>query len=280
MNDILKALQAIDAAEAKTILTESTTECGGDITSVPVQNTGNPVTLSVNFNASGADHVTELLSLLKNAGVEPATVAPVDTSMIPGDGIDSLTKAMASKHSTDKDNESYKNEPDEMYQDHNYMTKDLSGGINGEKRMYRPAAGGDNPIAIDESGFDPDVVRALQSIRDIGELKSSAIDIIKHTQMNQKKKMSLMRNIQNSRTADNVHHALWNAILGKDNLHAIGSTWNKRHESTDMTAESIKDRLMRALDEAKSKLDFFDIDKDGGLTEPMKTAIKNKNKKR
>jgi hypothetical protein len=45
--------------------------------------------------------------------------------------------------------ESYANEPDEKYDDHNTMVKDLSGGINGQKKMYKPAAKGDNPMAVE-----------------------------------------------------------------------------------------------------------------------------------
>lgn len=45
--------------------------------------------------------------------------------------------------------EDYINEPEEEYQDHKYMTKDLSGGINRQKKMYKPAAKGDNPMAVE-----------------------------------------------------------------------------------------------------------------------------------
>jgi hypothetical protein len=210
MNDILKALRAIDAAESKKTLNESAVAECGDMPPAPAQNTGSPVTVSVNFNASGAEHVSELLGLLKNAGVEssPVSSMSMDNPMIPGQDHDDddtdirngMMGAMAggsagtkigsavSNIMTDDEMESFVNEPDEKYQDHNYMTKDLSGGINREKRMHKPAAGGDNPMAV----------------------------------------------------------------------------------------ESIKDRLMKALDEAKSKPDFLDVDKDGDRKEPMKKALKDK----
>ena len=88
-------------------------------------------------------------------------------------------------------NEEWANEPDEDYRDTEFMTKDLSGGINGQKKMYKPAAKGDNPMAV----------------------------------------------------------------------------------------ESIKARLLRALDEAMSKPDFLDMDKDGDKKEPMKKAVADKKKK-
>ena len=45
--------------------------------------------------------------------------------------------------------EGYDNEPDPEYQDHKYMAKDLSGGINREKKAYAAAQDGDNAIAVE-----------------------------------------------------------------------------------------------------------------------------------
>jgi hypothetical protein len=44
----------------------------------------------------------------------------------------------------------YDNSPEEDYKDHNYMTKDLSGGINREKKAYAAAQDGDNAMAVEE----------------------------------------------------------------------------------------------------------------------------------
>jgi hypothetical protein len=84
----------------------------------------------------------------------------------------------------------WENEPDEQRKDHNYMTKELSGGLNREKKMYKKAQDGDNAMAV----------------------------------------------------------------------------------------ESIKSRLMKALEEAKDKPDFLDVDKDKDKKEPMKKALKDKAK--
>lgn len=45
------------------------------------------------------------------------------------------------------------------------------------------------------------------------------------------------------------------------------------------TPESIKEQLMKALAEKKAKPDFLDVDKDGDKKEPMKKALKDKEKK-
>ena len=47
-----------------------------------------------------------------------------------------------------EDESDYSNSPDEKYQDTKYMTKDLSGGLNGPKKSYPKVAGGDNPMAL------------------------------------------------------------------------------------------------------------------------------------
>jgi hypothetical protein len=88
--------------------------------------------------------------------------------------------------------EGYDNEPDEEYQDTNYMTKDLAGGLNREKKSYKAAQSGDNAMAV----------------------------------------------------------------------------------------ETIKAQLLRALNEKKAKPDFLDADKDGDKKEPMKKAIKDKKSKK
>ena len=46
-------------------------------------------------------------------------------------------------------NEEYSNEPDEEYRDTQYMTKDISGGINREKNAYKAVQRGDNAMAVE-----------------------------------------------------------------------------------------------------------------------------------
>jgi len=45
--------------------------------------------------------------------------------------------------------EGYDNEPDEDYQDTEYMTKDISGGLNRQKKQYAKAQDGDNAMAVE-----------------------------------------------------------------------------------------------------------------------------------
>ena len=50
---------------------------------------------------------------------------------------------------TGEETEGYDNEPDPEYQDHEYMTRDLSGGLNREKKAYAKAQDGDNAMAVE-----------------------------------------------------------------------------------------------------------------------------------
>jgi len=56
---------------------------------------------------------------------------------------------MASADHESEWDEGYDNEPDADYQDTEYMTKDLSGGMNRRKKSYADAEDGDNPMAVE-----------------------------------------------------------------------------------------------------------------------------------
>jgi hypothetical protein len=199
MNDILKTLKMIDSIESKNTLTESTvTECGdmGGMGATAPQNPGNPVTASITLNASGMDNVADLMKLIQNAGLQPqgpasAPTLPMRTDMeqlrdkmvglegpvsapkeqyfdvddVTGGGDDIHSK----KHPADirmkdagslADNiEEWENEPEEEYGDHTNLIKTLSGGINRQKKMYKPAAKGDNPMAVE--GIKSQLLKAL-----------------------------------------------------------------------------------------------------------------------
>jgi hypothetical protein len=156
MSDIKKLIQAMDAIESKKTLTESAVlECGG-MPAPAVENPGNPVTVSVNFNASGKDNVADLLGMLKNAGLQAqgsAMPAPMPMRMDIEkfrDVVDTGDKPSPMAQAIQKSGmEEWENEPDEQYSDHKLMTKDLSGGINRPKKMFKPAAKGDNPMAVE-----------------------------------------------------------------------------------------------------------------------------------
>jgi hypothetical protein len=265
MKNLIQRMTDIENATKKPLMED----CGMGMT--PPVNQGTPVSINVSLNASGKEHVQDLIDMMKNAGLGGAqAVAPAmmpmrmdmekfrDTVDAPkalpapeglgeefSDELDDFVNGNRSNFEVDEYSddwdaaseefiarvkkaghkvtevndeaspvivamsgeepvawydfentvgfikpvgESYANEPDEAYGDTQYMTKDLSGGINREKKMFKPAAKGDNPMAV----------------------------------------------------------------------------------------ENIKEKLYALLAEKKAKPDFLDMDKDGDKKEPMKKAVADK----
>ena len=141
--------------------------------------------MNVSMTADNASEVADLMALLKNAGMPDAS--PVsDMPMMPSkelptphdhehgghDDMKSMIKLMGDDDAacgedcdcdscaTDEDSSSeeydaivdeWDNSPEEEYKDHQHMTKDLSGGINREKKAYAKAQDGDNAMAVENS---------------------------------------------------------------------------------------------------------------------------------
>ena len=141
-------------------------ECGMDEGGMPASlpapemDRGNPVTLNVSMNASGKEHVADLLDMMKNAGLGDAK--PAADAMLPmrmdmerlrgmmdEPGVEDPNEEMEPVEDEIDTEEGYDNEPDPEYQDHEYMTKDLSGGLNREKKAYAAAQDGDNAMAVE-----------------------------------------------------------------------------------------------------------------------------------
>ena len=224
--DLKNLIQTMDNLDKSENLTESVYEQG--------MNPGAPVSMNVSLNASGKEHVADLIGMMKNAGLgapegDAAPIGSMRNDMedfrdmvdgpfddkghehfgtdkdvddpeepgqdaVPGDDdseegfvggaigaaagkaggaalggaiggpvgaalgstVGQIATTMGGAHIGDKmtddadpEIEGYSNEPDEEYRDHKYMTKDLSGGINREKKMYKKASDGDNPMAVE-----------------------------------------------------------------------------------------------------------------------------------
>ena len=151
MKTILESIQAVD-------------ECGSMVDEGPMpampapeMDKGNPVTVNVNMNASGKEHVADLLDMMKNAGLGGAAPA-ADKMLSPRQDMERLSAMMGEPGDEPEMEEvedeievegDYANEPDEKYDDHEVMTKDLSGGINREKKSYKAAQRGDNAMATE-----------------------------------------------------------------------------------------------------------------------------------
>ena len=123
--------------------------------------------MNISINGDSAAEVAELAGILKNAGMPNAE--PVSDIMAPPtdhghmDGHDDMVSKMRLMDEPAPDDspcgmdeegveeDSWDNSPDEAYADTQTMTKDLSGGLNRQKKSYPKVADGDNPMAVETS---------------------------------------------------------------------------------------------------------------------------------
>jgi len=142
--------------------------------------------MNISINGDSAAEVAELAGILKNAGMpnaapvsdilprpgeKPAMAIDSPVRSVPGgaafdldyDGHDDMVSKMKMMDEPAPDDspcgmgeegveeDSWDNSPDETYADTQTMTKDLSGGLNREKKSYPAAQDGDNPMAVENS---------------------------------------------------------------------------------------------------------------------------------
>jgi hypothetical protein len=155
---------AKDVNDMNTIL-ESIQECGSPMMAgqeMPMASeAGQPVTVSI--TASGKDNVSDLIAMMQDAaGITQMGPAVTDEpKMLPTpDGDKDMDMAamrdiiIGPDQEDEVEEDGYDNAPDPEYKDHHYMTKDLSGGLNREKKAYKATQDGDNPMAVEDDSND------------------------------------------------------------------------------------------------------------------------------
>ena len=138
--------------------------------------------MSINMSGETADDVARLVQIMRDGGAPDAgamkpdmmppmgppdmgkmrdlvkLAPPMDMDGMDGPpdmpdmdkGKDGKDTIMGMDMEDDVEEAGYDNSPEEDYKDHQYMTKDLSGGINREKKAYAAAQDGDNAMAVEE----------------------------------------------------------------------------------------------------------------------------------
>jgi len=161
----------------------------------PEVDKGNPVTVNVSMNASGKEHVEDLLAMMRNAGLggaEPVSAKTLSPRMDmerlsaimdkPSD-MDDLKPGMQDEpcpkcgkmhmgmsscnDSIENDDESveeYDNEPDEQYG----SVDDVIGSgddLHRTKKAYKATQDGDNPMAVEDeqNTLEQEIFNTLQS---------------------------------------------------------------------------------------------------------------------
>jgi len=158
-----KASASADAGSMKAILESFAAVEGGcgDPMPTPMPEP-DKVRMNVNISAEGKDGIDDLLNIMKSAGMSDA--APVSQDMMPmiKSKNDDMTKYLAAMDDPEMaEEEEWDNAPEEEYSDHEYMIKDLAGGLNKEKKAYKSAQRGDNAMAA-EASIKEQLLQALE----------------------------------------------------------------------------------------------------------------------
>ena len=109
---------------------------------------------SVTMSGDSADEVARLAKLM-NGSDEPQTAAYQGPPDMPPKEPTVVTPRVMDDIETGEEQpveeDDWDNSPEPSYDDHHKMTKDLSGGLNRQKKSYPPTNGGDNPMALENS---------------------------------------------------------------------------------------------------------------------------------
>ena len=222
----------------------------------PEMDKGNPVTMNVSMNASGKEHVEDLIDMMKNAGMDAKEVShdhmPMRMDMErlrdlvdePGEQDESIqeggTKAVIDMIANAED-------PSQMVMD--LIAKGGPEGkfLYGELEQLAVEAG----KTFNDGETDPEeLVPELLANMGIEEGYDNEPDI---------------------RYGDTQ-----DAIPDGNDLNRKKKAYAKAQDGDNaMAVEAIKATLMKALAEKKGKPDFLDLDKDGDKKEPMKKAAKD-----
>ena len=231
---------------------------------------GNPVTMNVSLNASGKEHVEDLINMMKNAGMNDAKEVSAD--MMP----------------MRMDMERLRDIVDEPKED----VEVEEGGMKDQliQAMEKIAADGDLLHKAMRGAMGPDVQSYLQDMYDDVAVDNGLHPDDDHDEIEEKMLDQIeadygMQEWANSPEGvegdeDYRDQDYMTNMMG-DDLHKKKKAYKAAQDGDNaMAVESIKEQLLKALAEKKAKPDFLDMDKDGDKKEPMKKAIKDKESKK
>ena len=259
----------------------------------PEMDKGNPVTVNVSMNASGKEHVADLLDMMKNAGLGDAAPA-ADAMMSPRMDMERLSGIMGS--------------PEHDHDDDDKMKLPSLGDLDGgEDEAYAneitdPMDDAETALAADiEDPMDDEDEEDLAADMDMDDEEAETEDMsgegsytikVKGKDMDSQNELARIASLSGvaapqemeteasgdyENEPDEQYSDLSAVIPDGDDLHKK----KKTHPATaggdnPMAIENIKAALYAALTEKKAKPDFLDVDKDGDKKEPMKKALKDK----
>lgn len=168
MSNISRILQLAGTNKKPLNESQSLEECPPMDSAAMPTGEGSPVTMNVNLSASGKDHVNDLLSMMKAAGLDsaepvsaksisqipdmdPSTMQDPESSMSDPEEpeMGDYIRMISQEAEDDGGFEDATTEPDEDYSD---IRASIPSGddLSRSKKPYPPTDGGDNPMALEQ----------------------------------------------------------------------------------------------------------------------------------
>jgi len=210
-------------------------------TAMPGADAGQPVSMNVSINASGKDHVADLIDMMKNAGMSAAEPVGAPSLGMRGD-MEKFRSAMD-------------DDPEIPGDDDNPDDQDLKAGTLGT------IAGGALGMALGGP---------------LGALTGAAAgDSLTDEELATEADLEEYANEPDAQYGD-----MSDAIPDGNDLNRKKKSYAATQDGDNpMAVENIKATLMAALQEKKAKPDYIDLDGDGDKKEPMKKAAEDKKSK-
>jgi hypothetical protein len=221
----------------------------------PEMDKGNPVTVNVSMNASGKEHVADLLDMMKNAGLGGAE--PVSAKMLsPRMDMERLSAMMDEPEMEEIEEVEEEYTHDDFKKDR--IAKVKSTGASGKVISRYRHDDGEIHYTLDHGGN-----------------KTS-----RHPASNLAVHKEEVEEGDYANEPDAQYGDMSDAIPDGNDLNRKKKAYAATQDGDNpMAVEAIKAALYAALTEKKAKPDFLDIDKDGDTKEPMKKAVKDKKEK-
>ena len=250
----------------------------------PEVDKGNPVTVNVSMNASGKEHVADLLDMMKNAGLGAAEeVGPKMLS--PRMDMERLS-AMMDEPEMENTQPGMEPDPDsddevEEGQFKRDMTDDAQ-DMDKEEFMNKYSDYGEEEASamwddMNEAETEDMSDEGTYTIKVKGKNMDSQDELARLAGMSSSSDIDVDEAGDYANEPDPQYGDMSDAIPDGNDLNRKKKAYPATQDGDNpMAVENIKAALYAALTEKKAKPDFLDVDKDGDKKEPMKKALKDK----
>ena len=240
----------------------------------PEMDRGNPVTVNVSMNASGKEHVADLLDMMKNAGLGGAE--PVSAKMLsPRMDMERLSAMMDEPEMEEIEDEVEIEEEDDGSKLKALCSK-FQDSMEEEFRYFGQCDIAKIGMLVKQGNME-DAAEEMASGFTDQDGGSEKFDSVYERALEELEDAFGGMGEGYANEPDAQYGDISDAIPDGNDLNRKKKQYAKAQDGDNaMAVETIKAALYAALTEKKAKPDFLDMDKDGDTKEPMKKAIKDK----